>query len=68
MSPAQMSAMLGQWVGVVVCVIGMGVCLHGIKIEKKYKADRAFMWITTGALLIGVASLVFAISTKLLGF
>lgn len=68
MTPMQMSGLLGQWVGVIACMVGIGVCLHGVRIEKKYKAERGFMWITTGALLIGIASFIFAISTKLLGF
>ena len=68
MTALQMSGMLGQWVGAIACMIGIAVCLHGIRIEKEYKAERCFMWITTGALLIGVASFIFAIGTKLLGF
>jgi len=68
MTPLQISGLMGQWVGAIACMIGIVVCLHGIKIEKKYKAERGFMWITTGALLIGIASFVFAIGTKLLGF
>jgi len=68
MSPLMISGLLGQWVGAIACMIGIAVCLHGIRIEKKYKAERGFVWITMGALLIGIASFVFAISTKLLGF
>ena len=68
MSPLMISGLLGQWVGAIACMIGIVVCLYGIKIEKKYQAQRGFVWITMGALLIGVASFVFAIGTKLLGF
>lgn len=50
----QYSAMIGQWVGVVVIITG-------IFYEKKYKAHWGFVFITAG-------SLVFALGTKLLGF
>jgi len=68
MSPVEMSGLCGQWIGAIACMIGIAVCLHGIRIEKKYKAQRGFMWITLGGLLIGIASLIFAIGTKLVGF
>ncbi len=68
MTPMQMSGLAGQWVAAIACMIGIVVVLHGASIERKYKADRGFKFITIGALLIGMASFVFAIATKFLGF
>lgn len=68
MTPMQISGLAGQWVAAVVCMIGIVVVLHGAGIEMKYKADRGFKFITIGALLIGIASFVFAMATKFLGF
>lgn len=68
MTPMQISGLVGQWVAAIACMIGIIVVLYGVNIERKYKADRGFKWITMGALLIGAASFVFAIATKFLGF
>jgi len=54
MSLIQISALMGQW-------IGIGCVIFGIFFEKKYKAHWGFVAITTG-------SLIFAIATKMLGF
>ena len=54
MSLAQISGLLGQWVGVV-CV------LSGLVYEVKKKAHWGFVLITAG-------SLIFALGTKLVGF
>ena len=54
MTLLMISGMLGQWVGAIAVVIG-------IAYEKKYKAHWGFVLITAG-------SLIYAISTKLLGF
>lgn len=68
MSPTMIAGLCGQWIGAIACIIGMAVCLYGIRIELKYKAEKGFVWITMGGLLMGCASLVFAIGTKFLGF
>jgi len=68
MTPIQISGLAGQWVAAIACMIGIVVVLHGVGIEMKYKADRGFKWVTAGALLIAIASFVFAIATKFLGF
>ena len=54
MGIVQISGMMGQWIGMVVIVIGIGM-------EIKYKAHIGFIFVTAG-------SLAFAIATKLVGF
>lgn len=68
MTAIQISAMLGQWVGVVVCMVAIGVTLKGIQIEYKYKADRGLKYITIGSVCGLMGGFIFAIATKLVGF
>ena len=68
MSAAQFSAMLGQWVGAVVCMVAIGFTLKGIKIEFQYKADKGFKYITIGSVCGLIGGFIFAIATKLVGF
>lgn len=50
----QTSGMMGQWIGVIAIIMGIGL-------EIKYKAHIGFILVTAG-------SLVFAIATKFVGF
>jgi len=68
MSVIQVSALCGQWIGIVVWAIAIFICVRGINIEKKYRAEKGFLYITIGGLLLGVGSLIFTIATKMLGF
>jgi len=54
MTPMMISALCGQWIGIVCVVVG-------VIYEKKYHAHWGFVLITVG-------SLIYAIGTKMLGF
>lgn len=68
MSLMQISAMLGQWVGAVVCMIAIMITLKGIHIEYQYKAEKGFKYITIGSVCGLIGGFIFAIATKLVGF
>jgi len=68
MTPLEISAMLGQWVGAAICLGAIIVCAVGISIEIKYKAPRGFLWITIGSILGLAGGFIFAVATKLVGF
>lgn len=68
MTPLQISALLGQWVGAAFCLGAIVVMAVGINIELKYKAARGLFWITVGSFLGLVGGTLFAIATKMLGF
>lgn len=68
MTPQEVSAMLGQWVGAAICLGAIIVCALGIHIEIKHKAPKGFLWITVGSVLGLTGGFIFALATKLLGF
>jgi len=68
MTPLEISAMLGQWVGAAICLGAVIVGAVGISMEIKYKAPRGLLWITISAFLGMIGAFVFAIATKLVGF
>lgn len=68
MTPLEVSAMLGQWVGAAICLGAIIVCAMGINIEIKYKAPKGFLWITVGSVLGLTGGFIFALATKMLGF
>lgn len=68
MTPQMVSGLLGQWLGIIIFVAAIYFCYRGIEIEKKYKAEKGFVYITIGGVLLGLGGIIFAIGTKLLGF
>jgi len=68
MTPLQISALMGQWIGAAFCLGAIIVCAAGINIEIKYKAPRGFLWLTIGMFLGMVGNFIYAIATKLVGF
>jgi len=68
MTPQMVSGLMGQWIGIIIFVAATYFCYEGIKIEKKYKADKGFVYVTIGGVLLGVGGIIFSIGTKLLGF
>jgi len=68
MTPFQISALMGQWLGAALCLGAIIVCAVGIQIEIKQKAPKGFLWITIGMFLGMTGSFIYAIATKMLGF
>ncbi len=68
MTPLQISALMGQWLGAAFCLGAIIIMAVGINIEIKSKAPRGLFWITVGSFLGLVGATIFALATKMLGF